>query len=134
MRFSRRGFLPWRAAAPTATMNARPQLAGLSVLRRLVGRLHRAFLEARVLVRVDAGFASSEPFDFLENRPRLDCVVALPRTVSWSEPRAVIFVSPAGPPAAPVRANESYDAHKRRRGKRPPSPSPPHASPATWIR
>lgn len=59
--------------------NARPQLAVLGVLRRLVERLHRAFPKARVLVRLDAGFAFPELFDFLDRRPRLDYVVAYAR-------------------------------------------------------
>jgi len=59
--------------------NARPQLAVLGLVRRLVDRLHRAFPRARVLVRLDAGFAFPELFDYLESRPRLDYVVALPK-------------------------------------------------------
>lgn len=57
--------------------NARPQLAVLGVIRRLVDRLHGAFPKARVLVRLDAGFASPELFDWLDAQPRLDYVVAL---------------------------------------------------------
>ena len=59
--------------------NARPQLAVLGVLRRLVDRLHHAFPKARILVRLDAGFAFPELFDYLDSRPRLDYVVALPK-------------------------------------------------------
>jgi hypothetical protein len=49
------------------------------VLRRLVDRLHHAFPKARILVRLDAGFAFPELFDYLDSRPRLDYVVALPK-------------------------------------------------------
>jgi hypothetical protein len=59
--------------------NARPQLAVLGVLRRLLDRLRRAFPKARVLVRLDAGFASPELFDFLETYSRLDYVVGCPK-------------------------------------------------------
>lgn len=59
--------------------NARPQLAVLGVLRRLVDRLHRAFPKTRVLVRLDAGFAFPELFDYLDSCSRLDYVVGLPK-------------------------------------------------------
>jgi len=59
--------------------NARPQLAVLGVLRRLVARLHRAFPKARVLVRLDGGFAFPQLFDYLDRQPRLDYVVAYAR-------------------------------------------------------
>jgi hypothetical protein len=59
--------------------NAGPQVAVLGVLRRLVDRLHRAFPKTRILVRLDAGFAFPELFDYLDSLPRLDYVVGLPK-------------------------------------------------------
>lgn len=59
--------------------NAGRQLAVLGVLRRLVDHLHRAFPEARVLVRLDSGFVFPQLFDYLDSRPRLDYVVAYAR-------------------------------------------------------
>ena len=54
-----------------ATRGARGLLCRLLALVRL------AFPEARVLVRLDGGFATPEIFDFLDAEPRLDYVVAM---------------------------------------------------------
>ena len=49
----------------------------LGVLSRLLPLLRCAFPRARVLVRLDGGFATPEIFDFLDAEPRLDYVVAM---------------------------------------------------------
>jgi len=59
--------------------NAGPQKAVLGLLRRLVGKLHHAFPKVRVLVRLDAGFALPQLFDYFDSQSRLDYVVGFPR-------------------------------------------------------
>jgi len=48
--------------------NAPAKLGAIGILRRLLARLREAFPRARVLVRLDGGFADSELFDFLEEQ------------------------------------------------------------------
>jgi hypothetical protein len=48
-----------------------------AMLRRLLWLLRLAFPEARVLVRLDGGYASPAILDFLDAAPRLDYVVAM---------------------------------------------------------
>lgn len=47
------------------------------LLRRLLAHVRVAFPKARVLVRLDGGFATPEILDFLDAEPRLDYVVAM---------------------------------------------------------
>jgi len=47
----------------------------LGVLRRIVPHLRQAFPKARILVRLDGGFAAPEIFDFLDREPRVKYVV-----------------------------------------------------------
>ena len=49
----------------------------LGLLCRLLPLLRAAFPRARLLVRLDGGFATPEVFDFLDAEPRLDYVVAM---------------------------------------------------------
>ncbi len=49
----------------------------VGLLSRLLPLVRRAFPRARILVRLDGGFASPAVFDFLEAQPRLDYVVAM---------------------------------------------------------
>jgi hypothetical protein len=56
--------------------NAPAKLGAVGILRRLLERLRDAFPRARVLVRLDGGFACGELFDFLE-RQECDYVVAM---------------------------------------------------------
>jgi hypothetical protein len=56
--------------------NAPAKLGAVGILRRLLERLRDAFPRARVLVRLDGGFACGELFDFLE-REECDYVVAM---------------------------------------------------------
>ncbi len=49
----------------------------VGLLSRLLPLLRRAFPRARILVRLDGGFASPAVFAFLEAQPRLDYVVAM---------------------------------------------------------
>ena len=56
--------------------NAPATRGAIGILRRLLKRLREAFPRARVLVRLDGGFASSEIFEFLEAQ-RCDYVVAM---------------------------------------------------------
>lgn len=57
--------------------NAPDKLAALGILRRLIERLRRAFPRARILVRLDGGFAAPEILDFLDEQPRVGYVVAM---------------------------------------------------------
>jgi hypothetical protein len=56
--------------------NAPAKLGAVGILRRLLERLRDAFPRARVLVRLDGGFACGELFDFLE-RQECDYIVAM---------------------------------------------------------
>ena len=49
----------------------------VGVLRRLLALVRLAFPQARILVRLDGGFATPEIFDLLDGEPRLDYVVAM---------------------------------------------------------
>jgi len=56
--------------------NAHAKLGAIGILRRVLARLRRAFPKAKVLVRLDGGFAGPEMFEFLEAE-RVDYVVAM---------------------------------------------------------
>ncbi len=56
--------------------NAPAKLGAIGILRRLLERLRAAFPRARILVRLDGGFAASEIFNFLEDAG-CDYVVAM---------------------------------------------------------
>ncbi len=56
--------------------NAAASLGALGLLRRLLERLYRAFPEAPVLVRLDAGFATPEILDYLDAQA-VEYVVAM---------------------------------------------------------
>jgi len=56
--------------------NADAKRGAIGVLRRILARLRAAFPKARVLVRLDGGFAGPEMFDYLEAE-RVDYVVAM---------------------------------------------------------
>jgi hypothetical protein len=56
--------------------NADAKLGAIGLLRRVLVRLRAAFPKARVLVRLDGGFAGPEMFDYLEAE-RVDYVVAM---------------------------------------------------------
>lgn len=56
--------------------NANAKLGAIGVLRRVLERLRRAFPKAKVLVRLDGGFAGPEMFEFLEAE-RVEYVVAM---------------------------------------------------------
>jgi hypothetical protein len=60
--------------------NATDKRGVLSVLRRLVPQLRNAFPQARILVRLDGGFAGPKIFDFLDDEPRVDYVVGFANT------------------------------------------------------
>ncbi len=57
--------------------NAPAKLGAVAILRRVIDRLRHAFPHARLLVRLDGGFAAPELLDFLDDQPRLDYVVAI---------------------------------------------------------
>jgi hypothetical protein len=59
--------------------NAPDKQGAIPILRRLIEYLRVAFPKARILVRLDAGFASPKILDFLDAQPRLDYVVAVPK-------------------------------------------------------
>jgi hypothetical protein len=56
--------------------NADAKVGAIGMLRRILSRLPAAFPRARVLVRLDGGFAGLEMFDYLEAE-RVDYVVAM---------------------------------------------------------
>ena len=56
--------------------NANAKLGAIGILRRILERLGRGFPKAKVLVRLDGGFAGPEMFEFLEAQ-RVDYVVAM---------------------------------------------------------
>jgi hypothetical protein len=47
----------------------------LGVLRRIIPQLRQAFPKARILVRLDGGFASPEILDFLDDESRVDYAI-----------------------------------------------------------
>ncbi|MCK4415362.1 MAG: IS1380 family transposase [Candidatus Eisenbacteria sp.] len=55
--------------------NAGDKRGVLGVLRRLIPQLRQAFPCARILVRLDGGFAGPDILDFLDDEPRVDYVV-----------------------------------------------------------
>jgi hypothetical protein len=56
---------------------ATAKLGAVGILRRVIDRLREAFPRARLMVRLDGGFACPEVLDFLDEQPRLDYVVAI---------------------------------------------------------
>ena len=65
----------------------------VGLLSRLLPRLRRAFPRARILVRLDGGFASPAVFAFLEAQPRLDYVVAMAKNAvleRYAEPAMLV--------------------------------------------
>jgi len=50
----------------------------VGLLRRLLRRLHIAFPRARLLVRLDGGFASPKLLEFLDDQPKLAYVIGFP--------------------------------------------------------
>ena len=57
--------------------NATAKLGAVGILRRVIDRLREAFPGARLMVRLDGGFACPEVLEFLDEQPRLDYVVAI---------------------------------------------------------
>ena len=65
----------------------------VGLLSRLLPRLRRAFPRARILVRLDGGFASPAVFAFLEAQPRLDYVIAMAKNAvleRYAEPAMLV--------------------------------------------
>ena len=65
----------------------------VGLLSRLLPRLRRAFPRARILVRLDGGFASQAVFAFLEAQPRLDYVIAMAKNAvleRYAEPAMLV--------------------------------------------
>jgi hypothetical protein len=73
--------------------NAAATRGAIGILRRLLERLRAAFPRARVLVRLDGGFAASEIFDFLEAEG-CDYVVAMAKNKRLT-PRAARLMGTA---------------------------------------
>jgi len=63
-------------AAALRPGNVAPHAGALTLLTRIVGRLQERFPGARILVRLDGGFAAPELFEFLD-RVGVDYVVAM---------------------------------------------------------
>jgi hypothetical protein len=63
-------------AAALRPGNAPTQAGALTLLKRIVGRLQDCFPQARILVRLDGGFAAPELFEFLDE-VGVDYVVAM---------------------------------------------------------
>ena len=65
----------------------------VGLLSRLLPRLRRAFPRARILVRLDGGFASPAVFAFLEAQPRLDYMIAMAKNAvleRYAEPAMLV--------------------------------------------
>jgi hypothetical protein len=73
--------------------NAPATRGAIGILRRLLQRLRSAFPRARILVRLDGGFAASEVFDFLESQG-CDYVVAMAKNKRLA-PRAARLMGTA---------------------------------------
>jgi hypothetical protein len=73
--------------------NAPATRGAIGILRRLLERLREAFPRARILVRLDGGFAASELFDFLEAQG-CDYVVAMAKNKRLA-PRAARLMGTA---------------------------------------
>jgi hypothetical protein len=67
----------YRCAAVLRPGNVPATRGARGLLCRLLALVRLAFPDARVLVRLDGGFATPEIFDFLDAEPRLDYVVAM---------------------------------------------------------
>jgi hypothetical protein len=99
--------------------NADAKLCAVGLLRRILARVRAAFPRARVLVRLDGGFAGPEMFDYLEAEG-VDYVVAMGGNAvlkSLAEP-----ADEKG--AAPVQAQPSDRAPLRRVPVRGPQLEP----------
>jgi len=57
--------------------NAPGAAGAIGILRRLIGRVKKAFPRARIRVRLDGGFASPEVLDFLDGEPKVEYLVNL---------------------------------------------------------
>lgn len=73
--------------------NASATRGAIGILRRLLKRLREAFPRARILVRLDGGFAASEIFEFLETKG-CDYVVAMAKNKRLA-PRAARLMGTA---------------------------------------
>ncbi len=70
----------------------------VGLLSRLLPRLRRAFPRARILVRLDGGFANPAVFDFLDAQPRLPVLGRGSRL-------AEVFVEDADPVVGPAEGD-----------------------------
>ncbi len=59
--------------------NAPDKKGAIGILDRLVARLRLAFKNSRFRVRLDAGFAAPDIFDFLDEQRKLEYAVAMPK-------------------------------------------------------
>lgn len=59
--------------------NAPDKKGGIAILRRLLERLRPAFKNSRFRVRLDAGFAAPDIFSELDEQPKLEYAVAMPK-------------------------------------------------------
>lgn len=66
-------------AAVLRAGNAPTKQGACSILRRTMALVRARFPKARVLVRLDGGFACAELFDFLDAQTRVDYVVGMPK-------------------------------------------------------
>lgn len=59
--------------------NSPDKKGAIAIIDRVLSRLRPAFKKARFRVRLDAGFAAPDIFDFLDTQPRLEYAVAMPK-------------------------------------------------------
>ena len=59
--------------------NSPDKKGAVAIMDRLLSRLRPAFKKAQFRVRLDAGFAAPDIFDFLDTQPRLEYAVAMPK-------------------------------------------------------
>ena len=79
----------------------------VALLSGLLPLLRCAFPRARFLVRLDAGFATPEVFDFLDAGPRLDYVISTPKKGRAPRAAAEPSTSTARPAMRPARGSSS---------------------------
>ena len=96
----------------------------VGVLCRLLPLLRQAFPQARLLVRLDGGFATPEIFDVLDAEPRLDYVVAMAKNAVLQRHAEPAPARGAGP----ERGQRPDRARLRRHPLSSPhvGPRPPH--------
>ena len=102
--------------------NAHGSRGAIAILRRLFGKLRKAFGKARLRVRLDGGFATPEIFDYLEDE-RVEYLVAMAKNKRLGPQGAGLMArarraSKRTGQSAAFFGETRYAAHAWKRGKR----------------